>query len=180
LPDFNLFESHGGGFIFAVTAFGVLFGLFEHEHRGQGSSVCVALAALKLRSAGGVFADEFALGLGTFGLVALPVALGLFTDGFAFGFGDLAVGDAVGGLADGHALGAVFHLAGLVGAHDLAVGSFALDVAHSVFRLLAAGVALGRFADGGTDGVTPGIVAFPGTLGVALLGQLAGNQQNCN
>ena len=49
----------------------------------------VTAAAGDLRFAVRVFADQFAFGLGTFGLGALPVASGLLADGFALGFGGL-------------------------------------------------------------------------------------------
>ena len=37
----------------------------------------------------GVLAHQFAFRLGAFGFSAFPVASGLFTNGFAFGFGGL-------------------------------------------------------------------------------------------
>ncbi len=51
--------------------------------------------------------------------MALPVALGLFADGFTFRLGGLAMSHTVGGFADGHTFGAVFSFAGLIGTFDL-------------------------------------------------------------
>jgi len=89
----------------------------------EGGAVTAAAGDLGL--AVGVLADELALGLGAFGLGALPVASGLLADGLALGFGglglrsNLAVGHAVRLLADGHTFGAVLGFARLVRAFDL-------------------------------------------------------------
>jgi len=89
-----------------------------------------------LRSTGGVFADEFALGFGAFGFVAFPVASGFFTNGFAFGFGDLTMGHAMRRFTNSDTFGAIFHFTGLIGTHDLTVGSFAFNVTNGVFGFL--------------------------------------------
>jgi len=122
-----------------------------------------------LRSTGGVFADKFAFGFGAFGFVAFPVTSGFFTNGFTFGFGYLTMGNTMGRFTDGNAFGAIFHFTSLIGAHNLTVGSFALDVTHGIFGFLTTGVAFGRFAYGSTDSVTSGVVAFPRTFGVTFL-----------
>jgi hypothetical protein len=65
--------------------------------------------------------------------VALPVALGFFTDGLAFRFRSLAVGDAVGLLADSDTLGAVKQFASFVRALDFTLGLLAFHIANCVF-----------------------------------------------
>ena len=125
-------------------------------------------AALDFRHAAGIFADQLALGFWAVRFMAFPVALGFFTNGFALGFGSLAVSDAVRLFADSDALGAVEQLASFIRAFDLAFGFFALDIANGVFGLSATGVALGWLADWVANGRAVGVVALPGTLGVAL------------
>ena len=49
----------------------------------------------------------------------------------------LAVGNAVGLLAESHALGAVLGFAGFIRAPDFAVRLFAFNIANGIFRLLA-------------------------------------------
>jgi hypothetical protein len=51
--------------------------------------------------------------------VAFPVAAGFLADGFAFGFRSLAVGDAVGLLANSHAFRAVEEFAAFIRAFNL-------------------------------------------------------------
>lgn len=72
-------------------------------------------------SAGGVFTDQLAFGFRTEGFRTFPVTIGLGTDRLTFGFGRLAVGDTVGGLAHVHTFGTVGHFAGFVRAHRSAV-----------------------------------------------------------
>ena len=74
-------------------------------------------------SAGGVFTNKLAFGFGAKRLGALPVADWFGADGFAFGLGDLAMGDAVWWVADIYAFGAVHHLTSFIRAHRLAVRS---------------------------------------------------------
>jgi hypothetical protein len=135
LNGFNFFESHS--FSFAFTASGVLFGFFEEHNSFEGGTVGVTFTAFDLGSASGVFANKLTFGFGAFGFVAFPVTFGFFTDGFTFGFGDLAMGDTVRRFTDGDTFGAVFHFACFFGAHDLTVGSFTFDVADGIFGFLA-------------------------------------------
>ena len=153
----------------ALAALLVGFGLLEEgEGLADSGSSHSAGAALDLGNAVRVLADELALRLGAVGLVALPVASGLFADGLALGLRGLAVGDAVGLLADSDALRAVEHLAAFVGALDFTLGLLALHIANGVLGFGATGVALGRLAHGVADGGAVRVVAFPGALRVAL------------
>ena len=68
----------------------------------------VTAAAGDLRFAVGVFADQFAFGLGTFGLGALPVASGLFTNWLAFRLRSLAVSNTMWLFANSYTFRAVF------------------------------------------------------------------------
>ena len=93
--------------------------------------------------------------------MAFPVASGFLADSLAFWLRGLAMGNAVGLLADSYALGAVEHLTSLVWAFDLAFGLLALNVADSVSGFSAGGVALGGFADWIADGWAVWVVALP-------------------
>jgi len=162
LLDFNFFESHGGKvFVFTVTTFGVFFGFFEHEHSGEGESISVTFTTFELRSTGGVFTNEFTFRFGAFRFVAFPVTSRFFTDGFTFRFGDLTMSNTVGRFTDGNTFGTIFHFTSLIGTHDLTVRSFTFDITNGVFGFLARRVAFGGFTNGGTDGITSGIVTFP-------------------
>ena len=123
------------GFVAAAASL-VRFSLLEEGESGRGSGIaCSAGAALDLRRAIGVLADEFAFGLRAVGLVALPVALGFLADGLALGLRCLAVSHTVGLLADCHALGAVEHLAAFVWTLDLALRLLAFHIADGIFGL---------------------------------------------
>jgi len=148
--------------MFALTAVFILFSLFEEGEglRNSGGSQGAG-AALDFGDTVGVLADQLTFGLGTVGLVAFPVASGLLAHGLAFGFGSLAVGNAVGLFADGDALGAVEHFASFIRAFDLALGFLAFYVANSVFRLGAGSVAFGRLANGVANRRAVRVVTFP-------------------
>ena len=106
--------------ISAAAAILVSFSSLEEGERLRDiSSSHSARAAFDFRDAVGVLADEFALGLGAGRLVALPVAAGFLADGLAFGFRGLAVGDAVGLLANSHAFRAVEKFAAFIRAFNL-------------------------------------------------------------
>ena len=51
--------------------------------------------------------------------MAFPVTFRFFADWFTFGFGGLAVGNAMGLFADSDALGAVKHFTSFIGAFNL-------------------------------------------------------------
>ncbi len=155
--------------MFALAAVLVGLGFLEEgEGLGHSGSSEGTRAAFNFGDAVGVLADQLALGFGAVGLVALPVAFGFLADGFTFRLGSLAVSDAVGLLADGDALGAVEHLAAFVGAFNFTLGLFAFYIADSVLGFGAGSVALGRLADWVANGGAVRVVAFPGTLRMAL------------
>ena len=141
--------------------------LKEGERLSNSRRAHSARAALNFRSTVGVLADQFTFGFRAGGFVAFPVALGLFTDGFALRFRSLAVGDAVRLLADSDALRTVEHFAAFVGALDFALRLLAFDVTDRVFGLSAGSVAFRRLADGVADGRAVGVIALPGALGMA-------------
>jgi len=119
--------------------------------------------------AGRLVALELALGAGAGGgLLALPVALGLLAHGGADGLRGDARGAAVGGRADGLALGAVLRLAHLLGAAHVALGLVAVHLAASASGLLALDLALGALAHGVALGGASGVVALPTALRVAV------------
>jgi hypothetical protein len=76
-----------------------------------------------LRSAGGVFTDQFTFGFGTERFGTLPVTVGFGTNRLALGFGRLTMGDTVGGFADIYAFGTISHFASFVRTHRSAVRS---------------------------------------------------------
>jgi hypothetical protein len=154
----------------ALAALGILFFFFEKHNLSDAFTEFVAFAALDLGSAGGVFANKLALGLGTKGFLALPVADGFGTNGLALGFGHLAVGHAMGRVADVHAFGTVHQLASFVRTHRTAVRTFALDVADGSLGLQTAGVAFGGFAHGRANSITSWVVTLPRTFRMAFLG----------
>ncbi len=146
----------------ALAAVFVRFGFLEEgEGLRNSRSSHSAGAALNFRDAVGVLADQLALGFRAGRLVTLPVTLGFLTDGFAFGLGSLAVGDAVGLFADCDALRAVEHFATFIRALDFALRLFTLDVADGVLGLGARSVAFRRLADGVANGRAVRVVAFP-------------------
>ena len=73
----------------ALTASRVLLRLLEHHQRSLPQIRAITATAGHFGLAIGVLADELALGLGTVGLRALPVATGVFAHGLAFRFGGL-------------------------------------------------------------------------------------------
>lgn len=77
------------------------------------------------------------------------------------------MGDAVRGVADVDAFGAVHHFASFVGAHGLAVGSLTFNVADGGLGLQAGRVAFWGLANRGAYCVATGVVALPaGTRGI--------------
>ena len=152
----------------ARAALTILFSFLEEgEGRRESGSTNGTRATLNFRRTVGVLADQFTFGFRAGGFVAFPVALGLFTDGFALRFRSLAVGDAVRLLADSDALRTVEHFAAFVGALDFAFRLLAFDVTDRVFGLSAGSVAFRRLADGVADGRAVGVIALPGALGMA-------------
>jgi len=156
---------------------------------GGGNSLLLASAALLFRLAaraavargrlglavGSLFAHEGALRLLAIRrAVALPVAQRLFAHTLAFRgrVGTLSVALRV--LAHGVALRARALLAVLDRAADFALGLLALDRAFAAAELLAAGRALGLFADRFAHLVAHGGVALPLALGVAVVRLLLG------
>ena len=118
----------------ALTAFFVL-GSFLEEGEGLSNSRSSqsARAAFDFRHTVGVLANKLALGFGAVGLVAFPVASGFFADGFAFGFGGLAVSDAVRLFADGDTLRAVEHFATFIRAFNFTLGFFTFNITNGIF-----------------------------------------------
>jgi hypothetical protein len=152
----------------AGTALIILFSFLEEgEGRRESRSTNGTRAALNFRSTVRVLANQFTFGFRASGFVAFPVALGLFTDGFALRFRSLAMGDAVRLFANSDALRAVEHFAAFVGALDFALRLLAFDITDSVFWLSAGSVALGRLTDGIADCRAVGVIALPGALGMA-------------
>ena len=153
----------------ALAALVLLFSFFEEwEGLSNSRSSEGARAAFNFRNAIGVFANKFALGLGAVGLVAFPVAFGFFTNRFAFWFGGLAMSNAVRLFANSNALGAIKHFASFIRALDFAFRFFAFNIANSVFRFGAGGMALGGFADRVANSRAMGVIAFPRALRMAL------------
>ena len=151
----------GGGDSLLLASAALLFGLGARAAVGRGR---LGLAV------GGLFAHEGALGLLAVGrAVALPVAEGLFADTLALGGRVGALGVALRVLADGVALGAGALFAVLDRAAHFALGLLTLDCALAAAEFLAAGGALGLFADGFADLVADGGVALPLALGVAVV-----------
>jgi hypothetical protein len=138
-------------------------------HDGELHVGGAARAALLLL-ARGFLALQLALGAGAVGgLDALVVALELFAHWRALGLGRGAGSVALGGRADGLALGAVLLLAVVLGAADGADGALAVDGALGAGGLLATHLALGAGTHGVADGRALWVIALPAALGMALL-----------
>jgi hypothetical protein len=75
-------------------------------------------------------------------------------------------------LANSDTFGAVLSLACLIRAHNLAIRLLTFYIANCIFGFLAGSMAFWWLTYRFTYGITPGIVAFPGTLRMAgLLGK---------
>ena len=70
----------------ALTASGVFFSFFEHHQRSLSQIGAITPTAGDFGLAVGVFTDEFALGFGTVGFGAFPVTTGVFANCFTFRF----------------------------------------------------------------------------------------------
>jgi len=101
--------------------------------------------------------------------VAAPVADGVLADSFAFRLRVRALGVADGITADSLTFWAAALLTVLDRASNFAFGAVALDQALGASKFLAAGGALRRLANGFTNLVADGAVAFPLALGVAII-----------
>jgi len=136
------------------------------------SAARILLGSLRLLvSAGGLLAHEFALGTrAQSGLLALPVALGLFAHGGADGVGSSAGSTALSGSADSLALGAVSGLAEILRATHIALWLVAVNLARSARGLLAVDLALRTFAHRVALSGAGRIVALPSALRVACSG----------
>jgi len=127
-----------------------------------------------LVGARGLLAHELALGTrAQSGLLALPVALGLFAHGSAHGVGGSASSAALSGSADSLALGAVSGLAQILGAAHVALRLIAVNLAGSAGGLLAVNLALGALAHRVALSRARGIIALPSALRVASSGRAA-------
>lgn len=82
---------------------------------------------------------------------------------------NLAMSNTVRWLADCHTFWAIVEFTSFVWAHDVAVWLFALNVADGVLWLLARSVTFRWLANWVANGVTLGVVAFPGAFWVAFL-----------
>ena len=109
--------------------------LKEGERLSNSRRAQSARAALNFRNAVRVFANKLALGLGAVRFMAFPIAFRFFANRFTFGFGGLAVSNAVRLFAYSNALGAVEHFTSFIRAFNFAFGFFAFNVADCVFRL---------------------------------------------
>jgi len=118
-----------------LAALVLLFSFFEERERlcNSGGSES-ARAALDFRNAIRIFANKLALGLRAVRLVAFPIAFRFFANWLAFGFGCLAVSDAMRLFADSYAFRAVKHFAAFIRAFNFAFGFFAFNIANCVFR----------------------------------------------
>ncbi len=165
--------------VFARTAFFVLFCLLEEgEGLRKFRSSNRAGAALNFRRTVRILANQFTLGFGAVGLVALPVAFRFFTYGLTLGLGSLAVSYAMRLLAYSDTLRTVKHLTAFIGALDLAGRFLALYVTDGILGLGARSVALWRLTYRVTDRRTVGVVAFPGALRVAGGFQMRSNRNS--
>jgi hypothetical protein len=141
----------------------------RHRARAASSLLILSLASRTLTL-------QLALGLGTVGgLGALVLAIELFADWSALGFGSDASGVATSRLADSLALRAASQLTEFLGATDGANGAFAMDGALSAGNLLTLHLALGASAHRVAHGRASGVVALPFAHGVALFS--GGNSQ---
>ena len=118
-------------------------------------------AAVNLGDTVGVFANKFALGFRASGFVAFPVTFGFFADWFTFGFGCLAMSNAMGLFADSNTFWAVKHFTSLIRAFNFTFGFFAFDVANSVFGFSTGSVALRGFANWVANSGAMWVVTFP-------------------
>ena len=126
--------------------------------------------AFNFRNTVRIFTDQFTFRLRTSGFVTFPVASGFFANSFAFRLRGLAVSNTVGLFADSYTFRTVIHFATFVGTFDFTFRFFTFNIANSVSGFSAGSVAFRGFANGVTNSGTMGVVAFPGTLRMALSG----------
>jgi hypothetical protein len=119
---------------------------------------------------------QLALGLSTVGgLSTLALAVQLFTDWGALGFGSDTGGMATSRLADSLALRAARHLAQVLGATDGAHRTLAMDGALSASDLLTLHLALRACAHRVAHSRASGVIALPFAHRMALFS--GGNSQ---
>jgi len=121
-----------------LATFILFFSFFkEGEWLGNfGCSKCTR-TAFNFRDTVGIFTNEFTFRFRAGGFVAFPVTFRFFTNWFTFGFGGLAVSNAMGLFADSDTFGAVKHFTSFIGAFNFTFGFFAFDVANGVFGFSA-------------------------------------------
>jgi len=143
---------------------------------------CFTLAALQeqhvrlTRFGAGFFASQAGLshcnshfGLGqVVGFFAFPVTFGLFAHWCAHWFRSNTRSTAVSRRADSFTFRAVFLLAHILGATDIALWFVAVNFAFSTSSLFALNLAFWSFADWVAFGRADGIVALPSALWVTI------------
>ena len=146
-----------------------MFSFLENRQvRRKPNNPSRALATFDLRSAIWVLTDQLAFGFRAFRLMALPIAFRFFANRFTFWSWSLAMRHAVRLFANRHTFRAIFRLASLVWAFDLAIRLLAFNVTDCISGFLARRMASWRLAHRVANCWAFGVITFPCALGMTL------------